>query len=75
MPDYTCVNDSLMNKSHINHYFVSDNVYYTIDGIHIYPNGINLPKHVAIGMTISVALTNLRPNSSQSTYVCSKGCL
>ncbi len=35
MPDHTYVNDSLGHKSHIDHYIVSDNVYHSIDGMHV----------------------------------------
>ncbi len=59
MPDYTDVNDSFWHKYHIDHYIVSDNVYHSIDGMHISPNGNNLSKHALIVMTISDGLDQL----------------
>ncbi len=59
MPDYTYVNDSIWHKSCIDHYIVSDNVYHSIDGMHVSLNGINLSKHAPIVMTISDGLDQL----------------
>ncbi len=59
MPDYTYVNDCLGHKPHIDHYSVSDNVYHSIDGMHVSPHGINLSKHAPIVMTISDGLDQL----------------
>ncbi len=60
MPDYTYVNDSLGHKSHRDHYIVSDNVYYTIDRMHVSPNCISLSKHYLIMKITSDSLDQLR---------------
>ncbi len=69
MPDHTYVNDSLAHKFHIDHYIVCDNVYHSIDGMHISLNGINLSKHDPIVMTINDGLDQLIDKTAHRAFL------
>ncbi len=64
VPDFTYINDSLDNRSCIDHCIVSENVYNTIDKMYVSPNGINLSKHAPIVMILRGSIDQLRDQTT-----------